>query len=96
MNSKQFPEANNQIGGGGLNAIPIHVNEENGKVTACFELTEEERNRVYATGEIYLRFNTNGMPFFPPITTSCLPEKLAIGRKKIKVARTEAPEEDNE
>ena len=84
MNSKQFPEANFEIGGEGVGSIPVHVNKENGKITACFQLTEEARNRVYATGEVYLRFNTSGMPFFPPITTSCLPERLAIGRKKIK------------
>lgn len=82
MRSKEFDEANNVIGGQGLKGIPVHVNPENGKATACFELTEEEVNRIYATGEIYLRFNLGEMPFFPPITTSCLKEKLIRNPKK--------------
>jgi hypothetical protein len=83
MKSKQFPEANSQIGGGdtGLGGIPIYVDPKHGKVTACFELTEAEVARIYATGEIYLRFNTGGMPFFPPITSSCLKERLIVRRE---------------
>lgn len=79
MESINFAEANQTIGGGGLGSIPIHVNPKTGRATACFKLTEEEVARIYATGEIYLRFNTQGMPFFPAITKTCIKERLLKG-----------------
>ena len=93
MKSKNFDEANNEIGGGdNLNGIPIYVDPKHGKVTACFSLTEEEVARIYATNEIYLRFNPKGMPFFPAITTSCLKERLIMPSR----VKAEREAEENE
>ncbi len=96
MRSKEFDEANMVIGGEGLKGIPAYRDPKHGKITACFELTQEEIDRIYATGEIYIRFNTGGLPFFPAITTSCLKERL-IMQSRVRAereAQANLPEED--
>lgn len=79
MKAIDFPEVNTRIAENQpqYETIPAHVaGNEEGEVTMCFELSDEERKQVAETGCIWLSFLTFNQPF-QPIHCSCLkPEQF--------------------
>lgn len=67
MRSKEFPEVNIRIAEDQpeYQTLPAFFNSEEGSVTFCFELDEDELNRVKATGEIWFKQLTFGGPMQP-------------------------------
>lgn len=59
--------------------LPAYYDPEQGTVTFCFALSNEERKQVSETGKIYLRQKTGGERM-QPIGQSCLREdNLPVG-----------------
>ena len=73
MKAVNFPQANVQIAESQeqYNTLPAYVSGENGEVTVCFELDEDELKQVQETGRIWLSFLTFNNPL-QPIFGSCL------------------------
>ena len=67
MIPKKFDEANHVLGKDQpeYGNLPVYFNDKEGSVTMCFELDEDERNRIYSTGEIWFKQLTFGKPFHP-------------------------------
>lgn len=77
MEAIYFPEVNVEIAKDQpeYKTLPAHYNKEEGSMTFCFKLTEDEINRIYATGEIWFKQTTFGNPMHP-ITLSTNKEDL--------------------
>lgn len=45
--------------------LPSYYNEEEGSMTFCFKLSENEVNRIKATDEIWFKVLTYGKPLQP-------------------------------
>lgn len=66
------------------NSLPAYYNPDESSLTVCFELTENEVNRIKATNELWLKFKTFGQPL-QPIFNSCLKEELIkLGKYRLK------------
>lgn len=67
MKAAEFEEVNVRIAEDQpeYETLPAHYNKEEGSLTFRFELTEAERNRIYATGEIYFKVMTFDEPMQP-------------------------------
>lgn len=55
--------------------LPALYNPENGSMTFCCELTNDEKIQVFETGKIWIQVLTGGQPFHP-INSSFLREDL--------------------
>ena len=55
--------------------LPAHFNKEEGSLTFCFKLTEDEINRIKATDEIWFKMLTFGKPM-QPVMLSTLKEEM--------------------
>jgi len=77
MKAKEFPEVNLRIAEDQpeYHTLPAFHNKKEGSVTFCFELSEDEINRLYATGEIWFKQLTFNGPM-QPIALSCNKEEL--------------------
>ena len=70
MEAKEFPEVNLRIAEDQpeYQTLPVYHNSKEGSVTFCFQLDEDELNRVKATGEIWIKqftFNRVMNPIAP-------------------------------
>ncbi len=67
MNAKEFKEMNVRVAENQPEYItlPAYFNPENGSMTFCFDLSEDELNRIKATGEIWIQLLTFGKPMNP-------------------------------
>lgn len=67
MKASEFEEVNVRIAENQpeYETLPAYYNELERSMTFRFVLTEEERNRLYATGELYFKVLTNGEPMQP-------------------------------
>jgi hypothetical protein len=67
MNASEFPEVNVRIAEKQeeFQTIPAFWNKKEGSMTFCFKLSESERNRMYATGEVWMKVYTGGREFHP-------------------------------
>lgn len=67
MKASEFEEVNIRIAEHQpeYETLPAYFNKEEGSMTFKFELTEDERNRLYATGELYFKILTRGQPMQP-------------------------------
>lgn len=70
MEAKEFPEVNLRIAENQpeYQTLPVFHNPKEGSVTFCFQLDEDELNRVKATGEIWIKqftFNRAMNPIAP-------------------------------
>lgn len=79
MEAIEFPEVNLIIAQHQpeYQTLPSYHNKEEGSLTFCFKLTEDEINRIYATGEIWFKQITFNKPM-NPITLSSNKEDLII------------------
>ena len=77
MTPIEFPEHNVKIAEDQPEfvTLPAFYDESQGTVTYCLKLTQEERERLYATGELWMTTFTGGDPL-QPIKLSCLKEDL--------------------
>lgn len=77
MKASEFPEVNVRIAENQpeYETLPAFHNKYEGSVTFCFKLTEEELNRIYATGEIWFKQLTFNGPM-NPIALSTNKEEL--------------------
>jgi len=77
MEASEFPEVNLRIAEHQPEyaTLPAFHNKEEGSVTFCFKLTEEEISRMYATGEIRFKQLTGNRPM-QPIALSTNKEEL--------------------
>ena len=77
MKAIEFPEVNVRIAEDQpeFETLPAYFDREEGSVTFCFKLTEEEILRMYATGEIWFKQLTGGKPM-QPIALSTNKEEL--------------------
>ncbi len=77
MQAIEFPEVNVRIAEHQeeYETLPAFWDKKQGSMTFCFKLTEEEINRIYATGEIWFKQLTFGQPM-NPITLSTNKEDL--------------------
>lgn len=62
MKSKEFKEVNVRVAEDQPEYItlPAYFNPDEGSMTFCFELSEDEMNRIKATGEIWFKQFTGG------------------------------------
>lgn len=67
MKAIEFPEVNLRIAEHQeeYETLPAYHNKQEGSVTFCFKLTEDEVNRMYATGEIWFKQLTFNKPMNP-------------------------------
>ena len=67
MKAKDFKEVNVRIAEHQeeYETLPAFYNKEEGSVTFCFELSEDEINRIQATGEIWFKMLTFGQSMRP-------------------------------
>lgn len=77
MTAKEFKEVNVRIAENQpeYETLPAYWNKDEGSLTFCFKLEEDELNRVKATGEIWFKQLTFGRPM-NPITLSTNKEVL--------------------
>lgn len=77
MEAKEFKEVNIRIAENQeqYSTLPAFHNKEEGSLTFCFELTQDELNRIHATGEIWFKQLTFNGPM-NPIALSCNKEDL--------------------
>lgn len=75
MKAVEFPEVNVRIAEhqDEYQTLPAHHNKEEGSMTFCFELSEEEKKQVAETGKIYWKQLTGNDPM-QPIASTCLKE----------------------
>jgi len=79
MQPKEFPEVNVRIAEhqDEFVTLPARFNVKDGTMTFCFELSDDEINRIRATREIWFSVLTYGQPL-QPIMLSTLKEELII------------------
>ncbi len=67
MKSKEFKEVNVKVAEDQPEYItlPAYFNPEEGSMTFCFELSEDEMNRIKATNEIWIQLLTFGHKMQP-------------------------------
>lgn len=77
MKAVEFPEVNIRIAEHQpqYETLPAFYNNQDGTVTFCFELDNEELEQIGKTGKIYLKQLTMGKPM-QPIAGTCLRESL--------------------
>lgn len=77
MLAKDFKEVNVRIAEHQeeYQTLPAYYNQQEGSMTFCFELSEDEIHRIRATGEIWFKMLTFGQPM-QPICLSCNKEDL--------------------
>ena len=77
MKAKEFDEVNLKIAEKQeqYETLPAFFNPNEGSLTFCFQLTQEEIDRIYATGEIWFKQFTFGQPM-NPIALSTNKEEL--------------------
>ncbi len=77
MTAIEFPEVNVRIAEHQpeFTTLPAHHNEGEGSVTFCFKLTEDEINRMHATGKLWFK-QIIGIHSFHPIMLSTNKEDL--------------------
>lgn len=81
----EFPEVNVKIAEKSeeYQTLPAFWNQEDGSMTFCFKLSEDEINRMYATGEVWMKVITYNKPL-QPIGLSTNKEELIPKEKLIK------------
>lgn len=77
MKASEFEEVNVRIAEDQeeYETLPAFHNVQEGSMTFCFKLTDDEINRIYATGEIWLKQLTFGKAM-NPIALSTNKEEL--------------------
>lgn len=67
MEAKEFKEVNVRIAEHQeeYQTLPAYYNQQEGSMLFCFELSEDEMNRIKATGEIWFKMLTFGQPMQP-------------------------------
>ncbi len=67
MIAKEFEEVNVHIAENQKEyaTLPSFFNAEDGTVTMCFELSDDEKNRLHATNELWFKVYTGGKPMQP-------------------------------
>lgn len=67
MEASEFPEVNVRIAEKQeeYQTLPAYFNKEEGSMTFCFKLSKDEINRMYATGELWMKVLTFGKPLQP-------------------------------
>ena len=67
MEAKYFPQVNIEIAKDQpqYQTLPAHCDLRRGTMTACFELSAEERKQVLETGKIFLTIHTANKPLQP-------------------------------
>lgn len=76
MKAIEFDGANAILGAGQpeVNPLPVHrAADQEGTITSCYELDENERKAVAASGKIWLQVWTYGMPLQPQRLSICNP-----------------------
>lgn len=86
MTAKDFPEVNVRIAEDQeqYHTLPAFFNSSEGSITVCFELNDDELNRMKATNELWLKIYTGGKAL-QPLHPSCLKEELIQSPPKITV-----------
>lgn len=87
MQPKQFEEANSTFAEDqpGVNPLPAFRNPSpQGEVVSCWELTDEEKQRVQETGEIWVVVTTFNQPLQP----------MYLAAKREEVFETNAPTDE--
>lgn len=77
MKASEFPEVNVRIAENQpeFETLPAFYNQQEGSMTFCFKLSEDEMHRIHATGEIWFKQLTCGAPM-QPIALSTNKEQL--------------------
>lgn len=77
MTNQNFSEANIKIAEHQEEYKTVYAfyNKDEGSVTMCFSVSDEELDRIKATNEIYIKLLTFGRPM-QPIAMSCNKEDL--------------------
>ena len=67
MDTIEFPESNIAIAENQPEYNTVHALHDGveGSIIMCFKLSEDERNRMYATGEIWIKQLTFNQPMQP-------------------------------
>ena len=67
MKAKEFEEVNVRIAENQdeYATLPSFYNKDDGTVTMCFELSDDEMNRLHATNELWFKVYTGGNPLQP-------------------------------
>lgn len=83
MKAIEFPEVNVHIAENQpeYETLPVHVQPNEDfrmvQITACFELTEEEKKQVAETGQLWFTvLQPGGKPFHPIMMSTLKPEML--------------------
>lgn len=77
MNTIEFDEVNVRIAEHQeeYETLPVFYNKEEGSITCCFELSQEEKDQVLKTGKIWFKQLTFGNPM-QPIAMSVIKDEL--------------------
>ena len=75
MTPTSFQEVNCVLGANQPQYLPLPVhNWPQGKMTMCFQLTDEERKRIEDTGLLWLTVLTFNQPFQPILLETIKPD----------------------
>lgn len=71
MEAKEFDQVNVRIAEHQeeFQTVPAFIDYDQGTVAYCMELTEQERQCIYATGELWVLQKTYGEPMQPMFFT---------------------------
>lgn len=91
MKAKEFEEVNIRIAESQpeYETLPAFHNKDEGSMTFCFALSQDEVNRIIATNEIWFKVLTFNRPL-QPIAMSCNKEDLLPQIYDIEIWETDA------
>ena len=80
MKATEFPEVNLRIAENQEEyvTLPAYHNKEEGSITFCFKLNEDEVNRIKATDEIWFKVLTFNRPMQPIMLSTNKEELIEI------------------